>query len=264
MKPEADTVKYLVREQVATISLNRPKKRNALRMMEFDQLIHYISEANRDDSVHVIRISSSGDRAFSAGLDLNMIQELTLDTVPQLLEYGYNLVRTMIRSKKPIVVQVQGPAVAWGTIICLAADFVIAGDNPKTFFGLPEIDLGMFPATGALTMALFNTDLRKARKILLIPERTTVDDAAKLGLVTKTCSLDKLEETTIKFCQSLAEKSQSIMIPIRALINKFYLDKLENFFKVETEAFYVAMEGDKDKLDEFIQKLWKSSMNDWI
>ncbi|MFW9853409.1 MAG: enoyl-CoA hydratase/isomerase family protein [Candidatus Thorarchaeota archaeon] len=264
MEPETDPVTYMVQNQIATISLNRPEKRNALRMIEFDQLIHYISEANIDDLVHVVRISSAGDRAFSAGLDLNMVQQLTLETVPQLLEYGYNLVRTMIRSKKPIVVQVQGPAVAWGTIICLAADFVIAGDSPKTFFGLPEIDLNMFPATGALTMALFNTDLRKARRILLIPERMTLEDATELGLVTKTCSLDKLEETTLKFCQGLAEKNQSIMIPIKALINKFYLDNLEYFFKVETEAFYVAMEGDKDKLDEFIQKLWNSSKNNWI
>jgi enoyl-CoA hydratase/carnithine racemase len=237
--------------------LNRPEKRNALRMTEFDQLIQYIRESDADDSVHVIRITSAGDRAFSAGLDLNMVQELTLETVPQLLEYGYNLVRTMIQSKKPIIVQVQGPAVAWGTIICLAADFVVAGENPGTFFGLPEIDLNMFPATGALTMALFNTNLRKAKRILLIPERITLEDATELGLVTRTCPIEKLEVTTLEFCQNLVEKPQAILITIKALVNNFYLGNLEEFFKIETEAFYVAM-NDTSKLKEFTKKLWKS------
>ncbi|MHA2167905.1 MAG: enoyl-CoA hydratase/isomerase family protein [Candidatus Hodarchaeales archaeon] len=154
-----NSVLYEKTNLIATITINRPDKRNALRMEEFDKLIKFIKDADSDESVHVIHINSEGDKAFSAGLDLNMLQQLVAspENIPRLLEYGFGLVRTMLLAKKPIVVQIQGPAVAWGAIICLAADFVIAGENPKTFLSLPEIDVGLFPATGALTMALLNS-----------------------------------------------------------------------------------------------------------
>ncbi|MFX0084130.1 MAG: enoyl-CoA hydratase/isomerase family protein [Candidatus Hodarchaeota archaeon] len=254
----SDSVLYEKKEHVATVIINRPEKRNALRMKEFDSIIKNIQAADSDPTVHIIRIKSSGDRAFSAGLDLNMIQQMTPETVPKLLQYGYNLVRTMIQSKKPIIVQVQGPAVAWGAIICLAADFVIAGNDPKLFLSLPEIDVGLFPATGALTTTLFNTEFRRAKRILMIPEKISLDEAVNLGIITSKHPMDSLEENTMKFCHELASKPQSILIPIKALINNFYLRGLESFFEKETEAFNLAMAGEVDNFDAFIQKLWKN------
>lgn len=253
---KSSSVLYVKKGQIATITINRPEKRNALRVKEFESIIQHIKAADSDPTVHIIRITSSGDQAFSAGLDLNMIQQMTPETVPKLLQYGYNLVRTMIQAKKPIIVQVQGPAVAWGAIICFAADFVIAGDNSKTFFSLPEIDMGLFPATGALITTIFNTDFRRAKRILMIPEKISLEEAINLGIITLISPMDLLEKSTMKFCNNLASKSQSILIPIKALINNFYLGTLESFFEKEAEAFNLAMLGDINKFNSFIQKLW--------
>lgn len=252
-----DSVLLEVENQIATITINRPKRMNALRKKEFDGLIKYIKEADKDPNVHVIRIRSSGNRAFSGGLDLNMLQQMTPEDAPKLIQIASNLTSAVLRANKPVVNQVQGPAVAWGTILCLLADFVIAGENPKTFFSLPEIDLGLFPATGALTLALFKFGFNNVKKILMIPEKITLDKAEQLGLVTKRCSIDSLEQTTIEFCQNLANKPQGILIPIKALINNFQLGNLERYMKIETEAFELAMAGDLEKLDDFIRKIWK-------
>ncbi|MHA2247576.1 MAG: enoyl-CoA hydratase/isomerase family protein [Candidatus Hodarchaeales archaeon] len=253
-----DTILFSKLENIVTLTINRPEKMNALRMKEFDSLIKHIKEADNDSNVHVIRIRSSGERAFSGGLDLNMLQELTPETAPKLVQYGSDLTATILKVKKPVVIQVQGPAVAWGTILCLAADFVIAGENPKTFFSLPEIDLNLFPATGALTMALFKTGFNNAKKILMIPEKITLNRAEQLGLVTKRCSIESLEETTTEFCQNLANKPQGILIPIKALLNNFQVGSLENFMKIETEALELAMAGDLKKFDDFVKKLWNT------
>lgn len=253
----ADSVLFDIKDHIATISLNRPEKRNALRIEEFDSLIKYIQEADSNPSAHVIRVCSAGDRAFSAGLDLNMLQQLTPETAPTLLEYGNNTIRTIIQAKKPIIVQVQGPAVAWGTILCLAADFVIAGDNPKTFFSLPEIDIGLFPATGALTMGLFNVGFRRAKRVLMIPERISLDEAEQLGLITQRCPIESLEQETMKFCQNMAAKPQGILIAIKALINNFHLRDLEFYFEKEFEAIELSMGGGEQNFDEFLEKLWK-------
>lgn len=251
-----DTILFSKLEHIATITINRPEKMNALRMKEFNGLIKYIKEADNDSGVHVIRIRSSGNRAFSGGLDLNMLQDLTLETAPKLVQYGSDLTAAILKAKKPVVNQVQGPAVAWGTILCLAADFVIAGENPKTFFSLPEIDLNLFPATGALTMALIRFGFNNVKKVLMIPEKITLNRAEQLGLVTKRCSMDSLEETTIEFCGNLANKPQGILIPIKALINNFQLRSLENFMKIETEALELAIAGDLEKMDDFVKRLW--------
>lgn len=255
-----NSVLYEKTNLIATITINRPEKRNALRMEEFDKLIKFIKDADSDESVHVIHINSEGEKAFSAGLDLNMLEQLAAspENIPRLLEYGFGLVRTMLLAKKPIVVQIQGPAVAWGAIICLAADFVIAGENPNIFLSLPEIDVGMFPATGALTMTLLNSGFRRSKRILMIPERLSLDDAVELGIITRRCSLTNLPEDTLSFCEVLAKKPQSILIPIKALINRFSLKDLDYYFTKETEAFNLSMAGETEKFNEFIRILWEN------
>ncbi|MFX0181672.1 MAG: enoyl-CoA hydratase/isomerase family protein [Candidatus Hodarchaeota archaeon] len=257
-EPSQETVLFNTKEKIATITLNRPKKMNALRMVEFDKLINYMKNADSDPDIHVVRICSVGDRAFSGGLDLNMLTQLTPETVPKLLQYGNDTVWTMLQLKKPIVVQVQGPAVAWGTILCLAADFVIAGENPKTFFSLNEIDLGIVPGTGALTMALFNLGLREAKKITMIPERIYLDKAVDLKIVTQRCPLDSLDQVTQDFCKNLVDKPQSVLIPIKALLNNFLIHNLAHYLDKEGEAIFLSLDGDLSKYDEFIKKLWKT------
>lgn len=255
---DSTSVLYERKEKIATITINRPEKRNALRMQEFESLIKHINKADNDSDVHVIRIRSAGDRAFSGGLDLNMLQQMSPEDVPELVKYGEGLTTTILKAKKPVVNQVQGPAVAWGTILCLAADFVIAGDNPKTFFSLPEIDINLFPATGALSMALFKLGYKHAKNILMIPERIYLDKAEQIGLVTKKCSLDSLEETTLDFCQNLANKPQSILIPIKILLNNFNMRNLDTCLEFERDALNLALEGDLEKYNDFIAKIWKT------
>ena len=254
---EGLSVLYEISNEIATITINRPDKRNALRMQEFDQLINYIKKADNDSDVHVIRIRSSGDRAFSGGLDLNMLQQMTPEEVPKLVQYGEGLTTAVLKAKKPVINQVQGPAVAWGTILCLAADFTIAGENPKTFFSLPEIDINLFPATGALTMALFKLGYQNAKNILMIPEKIFLDKAERIGLVTKQCPLDTLEQTTLEFCQNLVDKPQSILIPIKILLNNFNMRFLDSCLEVERDALDLSLEGDIEKFDDFIDKIWK-------
>ncbi|MFX1507856.1 MAG: enoyl-CoA hydratase/isomerase family protein [Promethearchaeota archaeon] len=251
------SVLYDLNDKIATITINRPEKRNALRMQEFDSLIKHVKKADNDSNVHVIRIRSTGDRAFSGGLDLTMLQQMSPEEVPKLVKYGEDLTTTILKAKKPVVNQVQGPAVAWGTILCLAADFIIAGDNPKTFFSLPEIDINLFPATGALSMSLCKLGYRYAKNILMIPERIFLDKAEQIGLVTKVCSLDSLEDTTLEFCQNLANKPQSILIPIKILINNFNMRNLDSYLEFERDALDLALEGDLEKYNDFIAKIWK-------
>ncbi|OLS26905.1 MAG: 3-hydroxypropionyl-coenzyme A dehydratase [Candidatus Heimdallarchaeota archaeon LC_3] len=100
----SETIIYNVENNIASLTLNRPEKMNAFRLEEFDLLMGGIALADNDPEIKVIKIRSTGNRAFSGGLDLGMLQELagSPEKIPELLKTGENVVKTIYKSKKPI------------------------------------------------------------------------------------------------------------------------------------------------------------------
>lgn len=259
MSNQQDTILYSVKDKIATIQMNRPQKMNSFRLEEFEQIINCIAMAQADPDVQVLKVRSTGERAFSGGLDLGMIAELasSQEKIGDLLHLGESTFKAIIQCPKPLVVEVQGPAVGWGTIMSLLADFVIAGENPKTFFMLNEIDVGIFPGTGALTVALFKTSLKEAKRMLLIPEKLYLDEAVKNNIVTKRVPLEKLAEETEQFCQNLANKPGNILFPIKMILNKLHLKDMQESFAMERKGFELFMKNDFDALLKANEQLWE-------
>ncbi len=259
MSSEADTILYKTENKIATIQMNRPEKMNAFRLKEFEQIINCIHMAQSDSEIQVIKVRSAGERAFTGGLDLGMLAELSTaqEKIKDLLNLGEKTFKTIIECPKPIVIEVQGPAVGWGTIMSLLADFVIAGDNPKTFFVLNEIDVGIFPGTGALSIALFKTGLNLAKRMLMIPEKIFLEEALKNNIVTKKVPLEKLEEETELFCQNLALKPSNILFPIKMILNKLHLKDLQQSFDMERKGFDLFMKNDFDYLLKINEQMWE-------
>lgn len=261
MSTEQDSIIYTTKDKIATVTINRPTKMNAFRIEEFEKIMNCISMAQYDSEVQVIKIRSSGERAFTGGLDLGMVAELATnqDKIKDLLVTGEKTFKAIIQCPKPIVIEVQGPAVGWGTILCLLADFVVAGENPKTFFALNEIDVGIFPGTGALSVALYKTGLKEAKRMLMIPEKLFLDEAIKNNIVTKRVPLDKLAEETDLFCQNLASKPSNILYPIKMILNNIHLQNVDKSFDMERKGFEMFMKNDIESLLETNEKLWKNS-----
>jgi enoyl-CoA hydratase/carnithine racemase len=258
-KPESTepTVKYEVEKKVGTITINRPEVMNALRWEEMSGIVDSINEAEKNPKVRVIRLKSAGNRAFIAGLDLKMVSKLGPEDIPKLLEFGNGIVRTCLFAKKPIVAQIQGAAVGWGCILSLAADIVIVGENPKTFFGLPEIDVGIYPATGALTLALLNVGLRHAKQMLLIPKKYSPEEFKTLGVVHEIVPMEELDAFTFKFCRTMAKKPKQILYLTKAVMNNIHYGELEKNFKKEAAAIELTKQKDDDENDKFIKSLWE-------
>ena len=260
MSSDDDSILFNVQNKIATITVNRLEKMNAFRLQEFEKVINCISLAQYKSEVQVIKIRSVGEKAFSGGLDLGMIAELATaqEKIVYLLNIGEKTFKTIIQCPKPIVIEVQGPAVGWGTILCLLADFVIAGDNPKTFFVLNEIDVGIFPGTGALTVALVKTGLKEAKRMLMVPERLYLEEALKNNIVTKKVPLNTLATETETFCQNLASKASNILFPIKIILNKMHIKDLEYDFNLERKGFELFMKNDFETLMKYNEEFWNS------
>jgi enoyl-CoA hydratase/carnithine racemase len=251
-----DTITLEVSKKIGTITINRVDNLNALRWVEMEKLLELLKEAESIKKVRVVRIRSMGNRVFSAGLDFDMISSFTPEDAPFFLNLGNSIVRQMVKMQKTIVTQVQGQAVGWGCILSLASDFVVVGENPKTIFKLPEIDVGIYPATAALTLALRNLPLRSAKKMLLIPHPYTIDEWDNLGLITERFPLDELDAKTFKFCRNIAKNSMPILNLTKSVMNRIHYHNLEECYRFEAEALELTKYKDFGKFAKFVDKIW--------
>jgi enoyl-CoA hydratase/carnithine racemase len=135
---------YQVKDGVATITINRPERRNALSWTVMSELRTAFEAAKADAGVRVVVLTGAGDKAFCAGADLTgMRADAGWAEVHDGRGELARLFRAMWELGKPVVARVRGYALAGGFGVCLACDFVVAADDAQ--FGTPEINVGLWP-----------------------------------------------------------------------------------------------------------------------
>jgi methylglutaconyl-CoA hydratase len=194
---------------VATITLNRPEKRNALDTAMVDAISTALHELDRDGDVRVIVITGAG-ADFCAGADLAALERIAAGAGPiDNLEDAQQLGRLFIdmrRATKPIVAAVRGNAIAGGAGLATACDIVLAADG--AVFGYPEVHLGFVPA---MVMALLRRAVGEkiAFELVARGERIGADEAHRLGLVNRVYAADTFADDVVDYTTSLAQRSGS-------------------------------------------------------
>jgi enoyl-CoA hydratase/carnithine racemase len=214
-----------VASNVASLTINREEKRNAISLDTINLFLDYLDQAESDPDVRVIMITGAGDKAFCAGADLGGAAE---GNIQGGFESYARLLKRLSGYPKPIVARVNGACMAGGMGFMLACDIVIARDDAK--FGTPEVNVGLWPMMiGAL---IFRNSLRKkAMEMVLLGERLNADQAVAMGLITRAVPADRLDEEITNVVQSLAGKS-----PIGMKIGK------EAFYEMGDMPFEEALD----------------------
>src|SRR5688572_2401241 len=207
-----------VRERIGTITLNRPKKRNALNFELVSELKEALISFERDESVKVIVLNAKGP-AFCAGADLAYLQKL------QGFSYEENLVDskhlkelflTIYTLKKVVVAQVQGDAIAGGCGLAAVCDFAFT--VPDVMFGYTEVKLGFIPAI-VMVFLIRKIGEGHASHLLLSGELISADEACRMGMVNKVVPSEKLEESVLTFAKKLlVENSAQAMATTKQMI----------------------------------------------
>ena len=169
-------VLYHVKDRVATITLNRPEKRNALNPILVDSLITAFNKAATDKSVKVVILKANGD-VFSAGADLAYLQQLQINSFEENLadsNHLKNLFTTIYRLPKIVIAQVEGHAIAGGCGLATVCDIIFA--VPEANFGYTEVKLGFVPAIVACFL-IRKTNETLAKRILFTGELFTAVEA---------------------------------------------------------------------------------------
>jgi len=204
-----EAVLYDVTDGVATITINRPDRRNALSWQVMTELRDAFEVAKQDDDVRVAILTGAGDKAFCAGADLTgMAADAGWAALHDARGELARLFRAMWELGKPIIARVRGYALAGGFGLCLACDLVVAAADAQ--FGTPEIDVGLWPYM--ITVPLMRSmPPKKALELMMTGRRVRAEEAERIGFVTRIVPVDELDGAVNELASTLASKSPSIM-----------------------------------------------------
>ncbi len=206
-----DEVLYSVAERVATITINRPQRKNAITEGVVAELGRFLGEAASDEQVGAV-VLRGADGNFCAGADLG--GGIIGDTAPSFLEMHANrggyarLLEAMNACPRPILAVVEGYCLAGGMGLLLASDLAVAADDAK--LGTPEIKRGLWPYM-VTALLIRHLGRKKALELCMLGERISGAEAARLGLVNASVPADQLEEKVHEMAVRLAAMSPAIM-----------------------------------------------------
>ena len=210
---------------VRTITLNRPKRRNAMTPEMQQELIAAIDEATTSDC-RVIIFRGAGD-AFCSGLDLTALQQMTTKSTADHQEDAERiarLFRALYECPKPTIAVVHGAAIAGGTGLATICDFTLA--TPLARFGYTEVRIGFVPALVSAFLALQIGD-KRSRDLLLTGRILDASEAHRLGLVNEVLEAESMPARVESLIKTLiANSPQSLAATKRLMVsqNKEWLD----------------------------------------
>ena len=130
-------------DSICTVKINRPEKLNAMNMDVAKELIKTFENLGKDDSVKVIILTGEGEKAFSAGADIEYMSKLSPDESVEYAKLGQLLTSTVELVKQPTIAAVNGFALGGGCELAMSCDIRIAADTAK--MGQPEVTIGIPP-----------------------------------------------------------------------------------------------------------------------
>ena len=196
-------------DHVATVTINRPERRNAMSWTVMTELRQAFAAAKADDEVRVVVLTGAGDKAFSAGADLSgMAAGAGFAALHDARGEMARLFREVWELGKPTVARVRGYALAGGFGAALMCDVVIAADD--AVFGTPEIDVGLWPMMITVPM-LRSMPPKVALELMMTGRRVRADEALRIGFVNRVVPVDELDAAVAEVTSVLAAKSPSVM-----------------------------------------------------
>jgi cyclohexa-1,5-dienecarbonyl-CoA hydratase len=199
---------------VATLTLNRPERRNAIGVQMVNELVWALSDAHDDPAVRSIVLTGAGN-TFCAGGDFQqMTSGAEAGELPFKGDYK-DLLLAIWRATKPVVARVNGHALGGGLGLVAAATFAVASTDAK--LGTPEVNVGLFPF---MIMAVLERVMgrRALTEMMLSGQRLSAEEAVRVGLVNRAVAPDALDAAVRGYTDMIASKSPSaIRLGLEAL-----------------------------------------------
>jgi enoyl-CoA hydratase len=201
-----ETILFESRDPVAIVTLNRPKQLNALNWQMMDEIDDVLDRVARDESVRVLIVTGSGERAFCAGADISGLE--ALETAQQGYEHSRHSHLVLFKMEqlgKPVIMAINGYALGGGCEFAMGGDILIAASNAS--FGQPEVNLGIIPGFGGTQRLPRLIGRTRALEMILTGNRVDAEEAHRLGLVNRVVPQEQLMPVAEEMANTIAQKA---------------------------------------------------------
>lgn len=230
---------YGVSDGIATITLNRPEKLNAINYALADALMATLDTLESDAAVNAVILTGAGERAFSAGGDIHefsrSVRGGTAMAIRDFVRRGQAMTARIEAYSKPIVVAVNGLAYGGGCEIVEAAHLAVAAD--EAWFAKPEVRLGMPPTFGGTQRLPRLAGRKRALECLLTGDAFSAARAMELGLINQVVPRADLLPTASSLAQRVLRHSPQAVSAILTAVTRGINASIGEGLLIESEQF---------------------------
>ena len=243
-----------IEDSIATITIDRPEKLNALNHTVLSELDALFTQLQNDDTVQGIMLTGAGEKAFVAGADLQEIKELDGEAALQFARFGQQLFSRIETFPKPVVALVNGFALGGGCELAMACHLRLASEKAK--FGQPEINLGLIPGYGGTQRLPRLIGKTRALELLLTGDMIDAAEALKIGLVNKVVPADQLLAEGKAMMKKIVAKGGIAVRSVLQAVHQGLNLSLENGLELEALLFgrVCATEDKNEGITAFFEK----------
>lgn len=238
------TFKFSIESGVATITLDRADKLNALTFGIYNELADTFATLDSMDEVRAILITGEG-RAFCSGGDVeDIIGELFARDMKGLVAFTRTtgrLIANIRKVRRPVVAAVNGTAVGAGAVIAIACDFRIASEHAKFGFIFPKVGL-CGADMGAAYLLPRIVGLGRASELLFLGDIVGAEEALRIGLVNRVVSAEKCMETARSWAERLASGPAFAHAMTKQMLESEYAMTLDQAIEAEAQTQAICMQ----------------------
>ena len=249
-----ETIIFEKRENIAIITINRPKVLNALNQTVLDELEMVIDAIAEDSSIQGAVITGSGEKAFVAGADISEFKGISVEEARKMSRRGQELFGRLEALPIPVIAAVKGFALGGGLELAMSCTFRYA--TPDARVGQPEVKLGLIPGYGGTQRLARLVGRSKAMEICMTARMVKAEEALKIGIIDRIVEEGDLVDTAVEAIQAIL-----VNAPIAvSYCKRAVLEGLELPFdaaaKLESQLFGLtfATEDKDEGISAFLEK----------
>lgn len=233
---------------ILTLTMNRPEKKNAITSAMYATLAEQLENANTNPDIRVVVITGAGDN-FTSGNDINdFLQNPPTNENSTVSKF----LRAIASLEKPLIASVNGVAIGVGTTLLLHCDFAYASET--AVFQMPFVDLALVPEAGSSYLLPQMMGHRKAAELILLSKKFAAQEAQELGLINQVTS--DLKTTTQETANTLVQKAPEALRLSKMLLKKGNAQTVKETMQTEGALFMKRLQSPEamEVMQAFMQK----------
>ena len=228
-------IKKQIKDQVGILTIDRQDALNAVNPHILKELDQAVKDFIADENVGVIILTGAGEKAFIAGADIKLMQQLDTQGALDFGKLGQEVTMTIEDSPKPVIAAVNGFALGGGCEIALACHIRFASKN--AMFAQPEVKLGLIPGWGGTQRLPRIVGKGNAIELIIGGHMIDANEALRIGLANKVFPLDNLMNEALKFAKLVLGNGPNSVAESLHCINESAGHSLIEGLNLEVEAF---------------------------